>query len=184
MTARIAPDNQAEGISKQERAACVTKSRAGIGGSACAASIREGVRLPLVACRCRRCAALTARSGRRAGVLSRPTWVRQRVTVSPADLLSSRIVTLILGELAEYHSKPCTSVFFPMPDDVRTLLPVDHREPVAGLRSLHMHRRWRRFTQLHHVSIPSKGEAPTPRAKLPQKKSSSAAVPRSRRALH
>ena len=102
MTARIAPDNQAEGISKQERAACVTKSRAGIGGSACAASIREGVRLPLVACRCRRCAALTARSGRRAGVLSRPTWVRQRVTVSPADLLSSRIVTLILGELAEY----------------------------------------------------------------------------------
>ena len=34
--------------------------------------------------------------------LSRPTWVRQRVTVSPADLLSSRIVTLILGELAEY----------------------------------------------------------------------------------
>ena len=88
---------------------------------------------------------------------------------------------------ASYYSTStvlCTSVFFPMPDDVRTLLPVDHREPVAGLRSLHMHRRWRRFTQLHHVSIPSKGEAPTPRAKLPQKKSSSAAVPRSRRALH
>ena len=45
----------------------MTKSRAGIGGSACAASIREGARLPLVTCGCRRCAALAARSGRRAG---------------------------------------------------------------------------------------------------------------------
>ena len=43
-----------------------------------------------------------------------------------------------------------------MSDDFRTLLPVDHRELVAGLRSLRMHRRWRRCTQLHHVSILSK----------------------------
>ena len=42
-----------------------------------------------------------------------------------------------------------------MSDDFRTLLPVDHRELVAGIRSLRMHRRWRRCTQLHHVSIPS-----------------------------
>ena len=67
-----------------------------------------------------------------------------------------------------------------MSDDFRTLLPVDHREPVAGPTTRQTPRRWRRCTQLHHVSIQSKGEAQTPRAKLPQKKSSSAAVPRSR----
>ena len=32
-------------------------------------------------------------------------------------------------------------------------LPVDHREPVAGPTSRQTPRRWRRCTQLHHVSI-------------------------------
>ena len=44
--------------------------------------------------------------------LSRPTCVRQRVTVSPADLLSSRIVTLILGELSEYGARAFFLRFF------------------------------------------------------------------------
>ena len=115
----------------------------------------------------------------RSTVASRAAHSRFSPSRSPSPLL-----TFIMSFRDVVRSCFAVSVFFPMPDDVRTLLPVDHREPVAGLRSLHMHRRWRRFTQLHHVSIPSKGEAPTPRAKLPQKKSSSAAVPRSRRALH
>ena len=60
----------------------MTKSRAGIGGSACAASIGEGARLPLVTCPCR-CAAI-GRKVRAERAVLRATQLGSspRVTVS------------------------------------------------------------------------------------------------------
>jgi ribosome modulation factor len=79
----------------------VTKSRAGIGGSACAASIGEGARLPLVTCPCR-CAAIgrkvrAERAVLRATQLGFVTVSRSRCGFA---VITNR--TLILGELSEY----------------------------------------------------------------------------------